>query len=52
MSLAARDRLQRAYKSGESEGFVLLLESGRIDQGHHENFAKKPLKSSLRWIAP
>eukprot|EP00096_Caligus_rogercresseyi_P009600 TRINITY_DN3280_c0_g1_i1.p1 TRINITY_DN3280_c0_g1~~TRINITY_DN3280_c0_g1_i1.p1 ORF type:complete len:542 (+),score=89.09 TRINITY_DN3280_c0_g1_i1:261-1886(+) len=41
MSLAALDRLQRAYKSGESEGFVLLLESGRIDQGHHENFAKK-----------
>nr|ACO14661.1 Alkaline phosphatase, tissue-nonspecific isozyme precursor [Caligus clemensi] len=47
MSLAALDRLQGAYDRGESEGFVLLLESGRIDQGHHENYAKKAFEEFI-----
>ncbi|XP_040576535.1 alkaline phosphatase, tissue-nonspecific isozyme [Lepeophtheirus salmonis] len=41
LSLAALNRLQTAYDEGKSNGFVLLLESGRIDMAHHTNHAKK-----------
>uniref|UniRef100_A0A1B0AJT9 Alkaline phosphatase n=1 Tax=Glossina pallidipes TaxID=7398 RepID=A0A1B0AJT9_GLOPL len=40
MTEAAIDVLERGNKS---KGYVLLVEGGRIDQGHHQNYARAAL---------
>ena len=42
MTAAAVDRLKQ-----NPDGFFLMIESGRVDHGHHENKAKKALAETL-----
>ena len=42
-------RALQAKTSEEENGFFLMLESGRIDQAHHENFAKRALEETLEF---
>lgn len=42
MTAAALQRLQRSEK-----GFLLVVEGGRIDQAHHDNWAHKAMEETL-----
>ena len=42
MAEAAVKRLQMSEK-----GYFLLIEGGRIDHGHHDNFVKRAMEETL-----
>ena len=44
MASAAVESLQQ---TSSDEGFFLMVEGGRIDHGHHENFVKKAMEETI-----
>ncbi|KAL8583357.1 hypothetical protein ACOMHN_035339 [Nucella lapillus] len=46
-SLSEMTRKAIEILSKNSKGFFLLVEGGRIDHGHHENFAKRALEETV-----